>query len=157
MLQSCCHFSFFSFFINPNHGKHIFTSPFLTVHAIALPLASYCHPWKKKKKQPPGERVAIATTFARATPQSIHLSYMSQPGVSTDSITWESVFWGRKDVQEASRAVRQDTGSREEEEEVKEIKSQRESTDVQQLISLMGCLRRCTPAQLHVQAPSYVR
>lgn len=40
-------FFFFPFFINPNHGKHIFTSPFLTALSVALPMASYCHPSEK--------------------------------------------------------------------------------------------------------------
>lgn len=48
-------------------------------------------------------------------------------------------------------------GTRSAEKKVKEIKPQRESTDVQQLISLTGCLRRRTQCKLHIQAPSLVR
>ncbi len=51
------------------------------------------------------------------------------------------MFWGRKEMREASRAVKQDAESREEEGERKRVT---EGTDVQQLISLTGHSRRRT-------------
>lgn len=112
--------------------------PFLTVHAIALPLASYCHPSKKKKKKraAPGERVTIATAFTRATLQSVHLSCMLQPRVSTYSRTWDFMVWGRK---ETGRLPGRWDGTR---------GGHRGRTDVQQLISLTGRYRRCIQCTL---------
>lgn len=82
-VPSCCHVSFFSFFIYSNHGKpHAHLPPFslfMQSHCLRLPTATQ----QKKKKLPPRERVAIATTFSKATSQIVSLSYMLRDGDSS--------------------------------------------------------------------------
>lgn len=70
---------------------HIHLPLFSLLRQLPLPLASYCHPQKKKEKKKktstPRENVVIATAFTTATPKSIHLSYMDQPGAVSHGIT----------------------------------------------------------------------
>lgn len=49
-------------------------SLFTQLPCLWLPTATH-----HKKKKAPRERVTIVTTFSRATPQSVHLSYMPKP------------------------------------------------------------------------------
>lgn len=105
---------------------------------------------KKKKKAAPRERVAIATAFTRATPQSIHLSYMLQPYVSTDRITWEVRFGGRKETGRLPALLGRTQRA---ENKLKEIKPQGEHR-CPTADQLDRPLEKAHTAQLHIQAPS---
>lgn len=73
-VQGCCHYSFF--FLLLHKLKPWETHIHLPLpHCSCSPLAfGFPLPPISRKKAPPREKVAMATAFTTATPQSVHLS-----------------------------------------------------------------------------------